>query len=96
VVIGTAQIKPIEPTSIATTSFATSSAFTTWTSEPEEFIEGGDQVVVIVKTRMRPRGSSAEIENRTGHLWTIRDGTVLSMRFFAKPEQALEAAGVRG
>jgi ketosteroid isomerase-like protein len=29
-------------------------AFDAWTSEPEEFIESGDQLVVIVKTRMRP------------------------------------------
>jgi hypothetical protein len=43
---------------------------------------------------MRPRGSSAEIELRNGHLWTIRDGMVVSMRMFAKPEEALEAAGI--
>jgi ketosteroid isomerase-like protein len=50
--------------------------------------------VVVVKTRMRPKGSSAEIENRTGQLWTIRDGMVVSMRIFAKPEEALEVAGL--
>jgi uncharacterized protein len=69
-------------------------AFDAWTSEPEEFIESGDQLVVIVKTRMRPKGSSAEIENRNGSLWTIRDGTVVSIQIFAKPEKALEAAGL--
>jgi len=71
-----------------------SAAFETWTSEPEELIESGDQVVVVVKARMRPRGSSAEIERRNGNLWTIRDGMVVSMRVFAKPEEALEAAGL--
>jgi uncharacterized protein len=69
--------------------------FEAWTSEPEELIESGDQVVVVVKTRMRPRGSSAEIENRNGSVWTIRNGTVVSIRIFAKPEEALEAAGLR-
>jgi len=58
------------------------------------FIESGDRVVVIVKARMRPTGSSAEIENRTGALWTIRDGMVVSIRVFPKPEEALEAAGL--
>ena len=43
---------------------------------------------------MRPRGSSTEIENRTGQLWTIQDGMVVSVRMFPKPEQALEAAGL--
>jgi uncharacterized protein len=70
-------------------------AFDAWTAEPEEFFESGDQIAVVVKGRMRPEGSSAEIENRTGNLWTIRDGTVVSIRLFAKPEEALEAAGLR-
>ena len=68
--------------------------FEAWAAEPEEFFGHGDQIAVIVRTRTRPKGSSAEIENRTGHLWTIREGTVVSMRLFAKPEEALEAAGL--
>jgi ketosteroid isomerase-like protein len=71
------------------------SAFEEWTSQPEELIESGDQVAVVVRTRARPNISSTEIEIRTGHLWTIRDGMVVSMRMFPKPDQALEAAGLR-
>jgi|ERR687898_3413587 ketosteroid isomerase-like protein len=70
-------------------------AFEAWTVEPEELFESGDQVVVFAKTRARPKGSSAEIEVRNGHLWTIRDGKALSMRIFPEPEKALEAAGLR-
>ena len=69
-------------------------AFEAWTVEPEELFESGDQVVVFAKTRARPKGSSAEIEVRNGHLWTIRD-KALSMRIFPEPEKALEAAGLR-
>jgi ketosteroid isomerase-like protein len=68
--------------------------FEAWSVEPEEFFEHGDQIAVVVRARMRPKGSSAEIENRTGMLWTLRDGKVLSLRLFAKPEEALEAAGL--
>ena len=68
--------------------------FEAWTAEPEEFFEHGDQVVAVLKARVRPKDSSAEIENRTGHLWTIRDGAVVSMRMFPQPEKALEAAGL--
>lgn len=71
-------------------------AFDAGIAEPEEVFESGDQVVVVVKTRARPRGSSAEIEIRTGHLWTFRDGKVASMRLFPQPEKALEAAGLQG
>ena len=71
-----------------------STAFDAVSLKPEEFFERGDQVAVSVKRRMRPKGSSAEVEARTGVLWTIRDGTVVSIRIFAKPEEALEAAGL--
>jgi ketosteroid isomerase-like protein len=70
-------------------------ALEAWSAHPEEFFERGDQIAVVVSGRMRPKGSSAEIENRNGHLWTIRDGSVVSVRLFAKPEEALEAAGLR-
>jgi uncharacterized protein len=69
-------------------------AFDAWSAEPEEFFERGDQIAVVVRGRTRPKGSTAEIENRTGNLWTIRDGAVVSLRLFAKPEEALEAAGL--
>jgi ketosteroid isomerase-like protein len=68
--------------------------FEAWTAEPEEFFKHRDQIAVVLRFRTRPKGTSAEIENRIGHLWTIRDGLVVSMRFFAKPEDALEAAGL--
>ena len=69
--------------------------FEAWAAEPEEFFVSGDQIAVITRLRMRPKGSSAEMENRTGQLWTIREGKVVSMRLFPRPEEALEAAGLR-
>jgi ketosteroid isomerase-like protein len=69
-------------------------AFDAATAEPEKVLESGDQVVVLVRTRARPKGSSAEVEVRNGHLWTIRDGKIASMRLFPEPEKALEAAGL--
>ena len=70
-------------------------AFEAGTAEPEELFEQGDQIAVVVKGRVRPKGSSAEVENRTGQLWTLRGGKAVSMRMFPKPEEALEAAGLR-
>jgi len=64
-------------------------------TEPVEFFESGDQLLVFIKTRARPKGSSAEVEFGTGHLWTIRDGTVVSLRIFPEREKALQAAGLR-
>ena len=70
-------------------------AFDQAIAEPEEVLESGDEVVAVVKIRARPKGSSAEIEIRTGHLWTFRAGKAASMRLFPKPEDALAAAGLR-
>ena len=63
--------------------------------EPLELHDSGDQVVAMIRTRLRPRGSSGEFEIRNGHLWTVRDGEILSLVTFPSPEQALEAAGLR-
>ena len=68
--------------------------FDAWALQPEEFFERGDQVAVVYKVRARPKGSSAEIEIRNGALWTIRGGKAVSLRFFSKPQEALEAAGL--
>jgi ketosteroid isomerase-like protein len=62
--------------------------------EPEEFFEGADQIVVFVLTRFRPTGSSAVIENRIGHLWTMREGKAVRLEIFPRREDALEAAGL--
>jgi len=69
-------------------------AFDNMVFEPEEFLENGDQVVVLVTRRARPKGGSGEIVVRNGHLFTVRNGTILSMKSFPDPEKALEAAGL--
>ena len=63
--------------------------------EPEEFFERGDQIAVFVLVRLRPTGSSAEVENRIGHLWTMREGKASRLEVFPRREDALEAAGLK-
>jgi hypothetical protein len=63
--------------------------------EDERVVESGDQVVAVINSHLRPRGTEAEFEMRNGHIWTIRDGVALSLRGFPNPEEALEAAGLR-
>jgi ketosteroid isomerase-like protein len=62
--------------------------------EPEEFFERAEQIVVFVLTRFRPTGSSAVVENRIGHLWTMREGKAMRLEIFPRREDALEAAGL--
>jgi uncharacterized protein len=64
------------------------------TYEPEEFFDRGDQVVVFVHFRARPAGTQAVIENRVGHLWTMRNGKVVRCQTFPRREDALKAVGL--
>jgi ketosteroid isomerase-like protein len=61
-------------------------------TEPEEFFEHGDQIAVFLLVRLRPAGSSALVENRIGHLWTMREGKAARLAIFPRREDALEAA----
>jgi ketosteroid isomerase-like protein len=69
-------------------------AFDSLTAEPEEFFEADDRVVVFVTQRAQPKGTSAVIEIKTGDVWTIRDGKILTLETFPQREKALEAAGL--
>ena len=69
-------------------------AFDTFIWEPDEFFENGDQVVALVTIRAQPRGGSADLVTHNGHLWTVRDGVILSLETFPEPGKALEAAGL--
>jgi ketosteroid isomerase-like protein len=66
-------------------------AFEQVTAEPEQFFDHGDRIVALVLLRLRPRGSSAEVEMRVGHLWTMRDGKTVRCEVFPEPEQAIAA-----
>jgi ketosteroid isomerase-like protein len=69
-------------------------AFDGATAEPDRFLEAGDRVLVLVTRRGRPKGSEMEMVVRNGHLWTLREGRILSMESFPNPDEALEAAGL--
>jgi ketosteroid isomerase-like protein len=63
-------------------------------NEPEELIDAGDSVVVVVTDRARGRASGAEVVRTHAAVWTIRAGKVTRVVWFPTREQALEAAGL--
>lgn len=63
---------------------------------PEEFIDGGDQVVVALKVSGRGKGSGVQTEMHIYNVWTLRDGRALRIvGGFRDRAEALEAAGLR-
>jgi ketosteroid isomerase-like protein len=64
--------------------------------EPEEFIDAGDNVVVLVNEYRRGKGSGIELESKTAIVATVRDGLVVRTQGYMDRDAALEAAGLRG
>ncbi len=76
---------------------ATRDAFEAWDlfwQEAKDFIEVGDQVLVLTRQHGRPKGSTREVETDAGQVWTFRDGRVIRFKAFDTPTEALEAVGL--
>jgi ketosteroid isomerase-like protein len=61
---------------------------------PLRMVAVGDRVVVEQQATMSGHGTGLSIETRFGHIWTLRDGKVLSWQWFRQPDQAFRAAGL--
>jgi ketosteroid isomerase-like protein len=57
----------------------------------EELIDAGDQVISVLRAHGRGRLSGIEVEYHPAGIWTIRDGRVVRVVWFASREDALEA-----
>jgi ketosteroid isomerase-like protein len=81
---------------------AVKKTFEEWDSEvweenrvsPQEFIDGGDQVVVLQHELRRGRGSGVEVESETAVLFGLRDGRVSRIQGYMNRAEALQAAGL--
>jgi hypothetical protein len=51
--------------------------------------------VVTTVQRGRLRGSDSWVDLRAAFLWTVEDGYIRRIEVYEKPEDALEAAGLR-
>jgi ketosteroid isomerase-like protein len=70
------------------------SAFDELTVPFEEFIDAGDQVVVVAHHQGRGRKSGVAVDARYYEVYTVRGGKVSRVDEFAEREEALEAAGL--
>lgn len=57
---------------------------------PEEFIDMGDQVVVVFRFRGTGRESGVPVDERLAHRWTIDDGRAVRMTVHSSRDEALE------
>jgi ketosteroid isomerase-like protein len=62
--------------------------------EAEEFIDAGDDVVVLLHEYRRGRGSGVELETKTGVVVAVSEGRVVRIQGYMDRDAALKAAGL--
>ena len=62
---------------------------------PEEFIEAGDYVVVLVRLRGRARGSGVPVDGAFAHVWRFRGDKADLWHAYPDRREALKAVGLR-
>jgi ketosteroid isomerase-like protein len=56
--------------------------------EPEELIENGDEVLALVRYRLRGAESGIDIEHPVAHLMRVENGLIKAWWMFGDPEKA--------
>ena len=62
--------------------------------DPEEFIDAGDSVVVLIHEYRRGRGSGIEVEAETAMVFKVRKRRVVRMQGYMDRGRALRAVGL--
>jgi ketosteroid isomerase-like protein len=63
--------------------------------DPEEFIDvDRERVLVLVRVRATGQASGVPVENRSAHLFTVRDGKIARVQIYADQDEAREAVGL--
>ena len=57
--------------------------------EPEELIAVGSNVVALLRSSGRGRGSGVEVERETAMVWSVQGGRATALRFFRDRDEAL-------
>jgi ketosteroid isomerase-like protein len=61
---------------------------------PVEYVDAGDEVVVLSRESGRGRHSGVRVEREVAQVHTFRDGVVIRIRVFPSWREVLEAAGL--
>src|SRR5271165_7182931 len=66
-------------------------AWSEFSLEPEEFIDAGDSVVVVLRMKATGRGSGVTVERQDGLVVRLRDGLAVRLEYYNSRDQALKA-----
>jgi ketosteroid isomerase-like protein len=71
-------------------------AWSEWSAEPEEYIDAGEKVIVVIRVKATGRGSGVALERQDAIVYGMRDGVVVRMDYHNNRKRALKAAGLAG
>ena len=69
-------------------------AWSEWSVEPEQFIDAGDCVVVVVRMTAKGAGSGLELDRQDAQVYRFRDNKIFRNDHYNSKAQALEAVGL--
>ncbi len=69
-------------------------AFEDFRAEPEEFLDAGEEVLVLVGMGGKGRESGLLIDQQIAHVWKIRDGQIVRVHAYQTWAEGLQAVGL--
>ena len=70
------------------------SGWVDYSAEPTEWIDAGDDVVVVLHETAKMRETGVPLDRDLFQVWTVRDARVTFLRVFKTKAEAREAAGL--
>jgi ketosteroid isomerase-like protein len=71
-----------------------SESFDEFRAEPQEYIDGGDYVLVRFEFRARAHDADAQLRYEETQVYLLEDGRIVEVREYRMLEQALKAVGM--
>jgi ketosteroid isomerase-like protein len=62
--------------------------------EAEDFVDAGDQVLMLVRVRATTNRDGVELEHRSAAVWTVENGMLVAVRFFLERSEAFDFVGL--
>ena len=71
-----------------------SEAWSDWEFEPEEFIDAGNAVIVVIRMHAKGAGSGVELDRQDAIVYRFSEDKILRTDYYNSKQEALEVAGV--
>ena len=69
-------------------------AWSEFSIEPEEFLDAGTRVMVVLRLKATGRSSGVAVERQDATVWEVLDDKIVRLDYYNDREQALEAVGL--